>query len=153
MWSTLTYIEPTIDVQFLDLDPENHENGYIRYYTDGGSEDDHFDWYINRFSLSQPQYAEYVTNENIINILECLYSKYNIKSISVRKTQTSFDCPWGEYNYILNVRGHGGGGDAVFEWGDKDHSDTLGYIDERDQELCYNFPGRLTKITALDNGI
>ena len=146
-YSPSTYVEPTIDVTLLDLDAGKY--GYIRYYTDGGSTGDHFDWF-KEMNPNLPQYAESVTNENIISILECLYSKYYIKSISVRKeTCHRVSSGWAKYNYILNVRGHSGGGNAVFEWGDKDDNDTLEYVDEIEREMCYNFSGPLLKITFL----
>jgi len=151
-YSGLTYKHPDIDVSALDLDAKKH--GYIRYYASNveiiknGVPVD-YKWYRENSSKQ----SEEVEDKYIQSILSCLYWKYNIKSISVRKETChrliGGGSLWKEFNYILNVFGSSNdGGNADFTWAYGKH-DTLEYNAKEEREMCYNATGQIKTITAL----
>ena len=146
LFSGRSYKYPDIDITDLDLNAEKY--GYVRYYTNNNEIMENgvpveYKWYRENSSRESVE----VIDKHIQSILRCLYWKYNIKSIEVKKEichrLSGF---WAEYKYILNVRGYSGRHNAEFEW--ENGEDNLHY-DERDGEMCYNFTGPMKKITAL----
>ena len=97
--------------------------------------------------MSNQEVSSKVRDDYINSILDCLYIKMNITSISVKKEKCRRLIPFETYEYILEVKSDTKGTNSDFIWNGR--HDTLDYnFDGR--KMCYHATGPITKIKVLN---